>query len=298
VSLGAASGAASDAIGTIMRCMRMPRRLPVFSLCLALLLLSRYADAFMHEAQAQTHAPAAIRVVVVISANAEWKPVKEALQPARVERSPYGEFFTHAIAGEPVLFLHGGWGKIDAAASAEYAISRWRPQLLINLGTCGGLQGRMQRLERLLVSRTVVYDIKEAMGDSAEAIAAYSTAIDLGWIGDAFPLRHRRAAMYSADRDLVPSAVSDLTRRFPDVVAADWESASIARVANRRQTRVLILRAASDLVSETHGEAAGNLSLFHTNAATSMRLLLDDLRAIVPYVVPRLSAAAAAEDVK
>jgi adenosylhomocysteine nucleosidase len=235
-------------------------------------------------------AATAVRIAVIISANAEWRPVKAALEPARIERSPYGEFFTHTIAGEPVLFVHGGWGKIDAAASAEYVIGRWRPQLLINLGTCGGIEGRMQRLERLIVNRTVVYDIHEAMGDSAEAIADYSTTIDLGWLGDRFPLRHRRAAMYSADRDLVASAVADLIRRFPDVVAADWESASIARVAGRHHTRVLILRAASDLVSEKHGEAAGNLTLFQTNAATTIGLLLDDLRAVVPYVLPRLSA--------
>jgi adenosylhomocysteine nucleosidase len=232
-------------------------------------------------------------IAVVISANAEWRPVKEALAPARIERSPYGEFFTHTIAGEPVLFLHGGWGKIDAAASAEYVIGCWRPQLLINLGTCGGIEGRMQRLERLIVNRTVVYDIHEAIGDSSGAIADYSTAIDLGWLCDQFPLRHRRAAMYSADRDLVASAVADLILRFPDVIAADWESASIARVAARHQTRVLILRAASDLVSEKHGEATGNLTLFQTNAATTMRLLLDDLRAIVPYALPRLSTSGA-----
>jgi adenosylhomocysteine nucleosidase len=231
---------------------------------------------------------APVRIAVVISANAEWRPLKAALSPTQLERSPYGEFFTHTIAGEPVLFVHGGWGKIDAAASAEYLIGRWRPQLLINLGTCGGVEGRMQRLERLIVNRTVVYDIHEAIGDSSEAIADYSTKIDLDWLGDQFPLRHRRAAMYSADRDLVASAVADLTRRFPDVVAADWESASIARVAARRQTRVLILRAASDLVSEKYGEAAGNLTLFQNNAATTMGLLLDDLRAIIPYVLPRL----------
>jgi adenosylhomocysteine nucleosidase len=230
------------------------------------------------------------RIAVVISANAEWKPVKEALSASsdRLERSPYGEYFTHTIAGEPVLFVHGGWGKIDAAASTEYIIGQWRPRLLINLGTCGGIEGRMQRLERLLVNRTVVYDIHEAIGDSSAAIADYSTDIDLGWLDDGFPLPHRRAAMYSGDRDLVASAVADLIRRFPDVVAADWESASIARVAARHGTRVIILRAASDLVSEEHGEAAGNLPLFHGNAVTSMRLLLDDLRAIVPYVLPLL----------
>ncbi len=227
-------------------------------------------------------------IAVVISANAEWTPVKALLEPVGIERSPYGEFFTHAIAGEPVLFHHGGWGKIDAAASAEYIIGQWRPRLLINLGSCGGIEGRIERLERLIVTRTVVYDIHEAIGDSSTAIADYSTDIDLGWLGDEFPLRHRRAAMYSGDRDLIASGVAALTRRFADVVAADWESASIARVAARRGTRVLILRAASDLVSEQHGEATGNQPLFHNNAANSMRLLLDDLREIVPYVLPRL----------
>ena len=34
-----------------------------------------------------------------------------------------------------ILFLHGGWGKIAATASAQYAIDRWNPCLLINLGT-------------------------------------------------------------------------------------------------------------------------------------------------------------------
>jgi adenosylhomocysteine nucleosidase len=231
------------------------------------------------------------RIAVVISANAEWTPAREALGPDRIARSPYGEYFTHSIASEPILFFHGGWGKIDAAASTEYIIGRWNPQLLINLGTCGGLDGRMERLERLLVNRTIVYDIREAIGDSSEAIAAYATDIDLCWLTDSangFPLKHRRAAMYSADRDLVASDVAELKRRFPDAVAADWESASIARVATRRGTRVLILRAASDLVSETQGEATGNLTLFQTNAVTSMRLLLDDLRTLVPYALPRL----------
>jgi adenosylhomocysteine nucleosidase len=104
------------------------------------------------------------RVVVLISANAEWRPTKDILKPTRVERSPYGEVFTHAVAGEPVVFLHGGWGKTAAAASTEYAISRWRPDLLINLGTCGGVAGRVERYQRLLVTRTVIHDIQESDG--------------------------------------------------------------------------------------------------------------------------------------
>jgi adenosylhomocysteine nucleosidase len=249
-----------------------------------LLTLALMAGSVTSDAHAQTRA----RIVVLVSANAEWRPTKEILKPMRVERSPYGELFTAVVAGEPVLFVHGGWGKVDAAASTEYVITRWQPDLLINLGTCGGVEGRVRRFERLLVTRTVIHDIREAMGDSAEAIEAYSSSLDLGWLGDVLPIPVRRAMLVSGDRDLVPSDVADLTRRFPEMIAADWESGAIAHVAKRHGARLLILRAVSDLVSPVQGEAQGNLSLFQDNAAKTMQMLLEDLGRLVPYLLPRL----------
>jgi nucleoside phosphorylase/predicted TIM-barrel fold metal-dependent hydrolase len=237
--------------------------------------------------------PRTIRLLVLVSANAEWTPTKAVLAPQQVQRSPYGEFFTHVVAGEPVLFMHGGWGKIDAAASAEYAISRWRPKVVINLGTCGGIEGRIQRGDRLLVTRTVVYDIQEAMGDASEAIDAYSTDVDLTWLGnDEFPVRVRRAMLLSGDRDLVPAALPTLLQRFPDAVAADWESGAIARVAKRRGTRLIIVRAVSDLVGTRRADAMNNLPAFQDSAAAIMRRLLTDLRSLVPYVLKRLETPA------
>jgi adenosylhomocysteine nucleosidase len=177
-------------------------------------------------------------------------------------------------------------GKIAAAASTEYAIGRWHPEVLINLGTCGGIEGRAQRGEKLLVTRTVTYDIHEAIGDSAEAIRAYTTDIDLTWLDGSFPIQARRVPLVSGDRDLVPSDVSDLIRRF-DAVAGDWESGAIAYVASRRNTRLLIVRAVSDLVNTQGGEAIGNLTRFQNEAARLMRSLLDDLARLVPYIRTR-----------
>ena len=230
-----------------------------------------------------------VRIVVLISANAEWTPTKEMLKPARVERSPYGEYFTHAVAGEEIVFLHGGWGKIAAAASTEYAIARWHPQLLINLGTCGGIEGRTGTGETLLVTRAVTYDIREAMGDSTEAIHHYTTDIDLSWIEGVFPIDIRRASLVSADGDLVPSEIPNLVRRY-SAVAADWESSAIAHVAKRREVRLLILRVVSDLVNPRGGEAIGNLALFQRRAANIMRGLLGDLPKLIAFVLPRLLA--------
>ena len=225
-------------------------------------------------------------VLVLVSADAEWAPVVEALRPERLERCPYGNFFVRPVGGTPILFLHGGWGKIAAAASTEYAISRWQPQVLMNLGTCGGIRGRAQRGEKLLVMRAIPYDIQESMGSAEAAILARTTEIDLTWLDDEFPIPVRRTHIVSGDRDLVPSEVTGLVRDF-DAVAGDWESSAIAYVAARRGVPLLIIRAVSDLVDEVAGETIGALPVFKEAAAAAMRSLLADLESLVPYVLNR-----------
>jgi adenosylhomocysteine nucleosidase len=229
------------------------------------------------------------RFVVAISANAEWSSIRKILKPANVSVSPYGEYAVVDVGSEPVLIFHGGWGKISAAASTEYAIATWQPHVLINLGTCGGIAGRVDTGDKLLVTRTLACDIQEAIAHPDEAILEYTTDVDTTWLGDDFPVVVRRSLLVSADRDLVPSDVPDIVNRF-GAIAADWESAAIAYVARRRGTRLLILRAVSDLVdcARGEGEAIGNLPLFQERCDAVMQSLLTDLSRIVPYVRQRL----------
>ncbi|TLN11537.1 hypothetical protein FDZ74_10495, partial [bacterium] len=65
---------------------------------------------------------AAKNVLVIVSANSEWRVVREVYPACRVENGPYGEWFVTDVAGWPLVFLHGGWGKIAAAASAQYGL--------------------------------------------------------------------------------------------------------------------------------------------------------------------------------
>ncbi|NCP87037.1 MAG: hypothetical protein CO094_06490 [Anaerolineae bacterium CG_4_9_14_3_um_filter_57_17] len=208
--------------------------------------------------------------VVLVSAGAEWRAVKEILRPAQVTPSPLGEWFDASGA----RFFHGGWGKISAAASAQYVIDHFSPQILVNLGTCGGFDGRIQPGDLLLVEKTITYDIFEQMGDSAAAIEFYSTWLDLSWLRTlpATPAL-RRGLMVSADRDILPADIATLIEKY-DARAADWESSAIAWVAVRNGVRVLILRGVTDLVSPHGGEAYGDLALFQTRTRHIMSTLL------------------------
>lgn len=210
------------------------------------------------------------RIVALISANSEWRAVKEIFAPAQVESTPMGETFDVGA----LTYFHGGWGKISAAATAQYAIDHFQPDLLINLGTCGGFAGRIERGTVILVTKTIVYDILEQMGDTDESIAHYSTELDPSWLPDHIPASIVRGPLVSADRDLVPGDIPMLTKKY-GAVAADWESGAIAWVAKKNGVRCLILRGVTDLVSPEGGEAYGNIELFHQNTKTVMKTLIE-----------------------
>jgi adenosylhomocysteine nucleosidase len=227
-----------------------------------------------------------MKIVILISANSEWRAVKELFPGLELQTSPFGESAHLVLDTWHLTLFHGGWGKISAAATTQYVIDHFQPDLLINLGTCGGFAGWIETGMVILVERTLVYDIVEQMGDSAEAIEHYSVDIDLSWLGNYRSPSTVHGLLVSADRDIVIKDIPMLIEKY-GAVAADWESGAIAWVAKKNGTRLLILRAVTDLVGSDGGEAYGNIELFHTRTKTMMKKLFDQLPEwLFPLVKP------------
>ncbi len=224
------------------------------------------------------------RIVCLVSANAEWKAVRGLIHADQIFQSPFGEYFDFNLAaGESVRMVHGGWGKISAAASAQFIIDHFQPDLIINLGTCGGFAGAIQKGTLIIVERSIVYDIYELMGDPVEHVQHYSTTIDLDWLGKApLPGGYQRGLLVSGDRDLMVEDILHLKEEY-GAYAGDWESGAIAWVAKKNSVRVLIIRGVSDLVGPMGNETYGNIALFASSAEKLMEKMLSDL----PYWISR-----------
>jgi adenosylhomocysteine nucleosidase len=220
--------------------------------------------------------------VVIISADAEWGEVTKQLSGYDIKRSPFGEWFkiTYPCISElekPVIFIQGGWGKVAAAGSAQYVIDNWQPQLIVNLGTCGGFEGEINRGQIILVEKTVIYDIYEQMGDPVQHIRHYMATIDNSWINDPLPIDVIRTVLVSGDKDLFWKDVASLKTNY-GAVAGDWESGAIAWIASKNHTQCFILRGVTDLVGISGGDAyEGKVEYYYENTRAIMKDLVESL---------------------
>ena len=216
-----------------------------------------------------------MKIVVLISAITEWLAVKGIINPSDLQTTPYGEKFEATLNAKTFNFLHSGWGKTASAGAMQYVIDRFSPDLIVNLGTCGGFEGLVDLNEVILVERTFVYDIVELMGDFGSVFDYYASTLDLSWLPESYPHSARRGILASADSDLLPGKISQLAAQ--GAIAADWESAALAWVAQKNGARLLILRAVSDLVSMEGGEAYDNIGLYKERTQQIMRRLIKQL---------------------
>jgi len=215
-------------------------------------------------------------VCVLISAGAEWRGLLPHFSRAVRRHTPYGECFTITINDQSVAFLHGGWGKVAAAGSTQFAIDRWHPERIVNLGTCGGFSGQIERNAVILAEKTIIYDIIEQMGDNDQAIAYYTIKHDLSWLPETPPQSVTIGTLVSADRDILSEDIPILKKQYGAAVA-DWESGAIAWVAHQNNLPCLILRGVTDLVDANAGEAYRNYAFFEEQCKTIMADFAENL---------------------
>ena len=215
-----------------------------------------------------------MNIIILISAIAEWDGFKLLFPESEIRQSAFGESAYLTLDTRHLTLYHSGWGKIASAAMMQYVIDHCTPDLIVNLGTCGGFEGVVNQGDVILVDKTFVYDIVELMGD-LDISTYYASSLDLSWLAEPYPHPTRRGTIASADSDLPPEKIPFLKSK--GAIAADWESAAFAWVAQKNNAPLLILRGVSDMVSEQGGEAYNNIEIFNQRAKEVMKQLFEQL---------------------
>jgi len=219
-------------------------------------------------------------IVILINAEAEWQVALGFYRVKNIDPGPYASFKQSIGATDriqQVVFVYGGSGKIAAASASQFAIDHWNPNLLVNVGTCGGFEGDVIEGEVILAERTSVYDICERSGGQQNMERRFTTDTKLPWQIPPYPKNTKPGIIVSADRDLDPAEIPGLRERY-GAIAADWESASVAYVVQTvNKVDCLILRAVSDVVGHAGSPIYGSNIVFEDRVRRVMPPLLEAL---------------------
>lgn len=194
-----------------------------------------------------------MRHCIQICSKLEWRSLKVLLGVGQrsVRHQPFGEYFGYNIGRNKTIFFHSGDTKTRSAAACQFAIDRWHPEGIVNLGTCGGVAKKVKKLDIIMADKTVQYDciirFDEARGLFYKPMI---TLINTSWVDmSEVPGRIYKGTIATADQDLNRGWREILQKE--KVLGADWESGAISKVCELNKVKCLVLRGVTDIPNGT-----------------------------------------------
>ncbi|OGP60999.1 MAG: hypothetical protein A2162_07340 [Deltaproteobacteria bacterium RBG_13_52_11b] len=190
-----------------------------------------------------------MKLAIQICSEDEWKHTKSILgvKKSELRQDLLMEWFVRSLGKKKYIWYGSGATKTRAAAACQKAIDKWRPDAIVNLGTCGGVSRDIQKLDIVLANKTFQYDVIQRFGKpSVRFVRGLITKLDTSWADlSMVSERLRTGTIASADQDLWGGSRRKLQKK--GILAADWESASIAKVCELNKIKCLILRGVTDI---------------------------------------------------
>ncbi len=185
---------------------------------------------------------------IQVCSSQEWKAFKEIMDFNESEYNvyPFGEYVITKINNEESIFYYSGETKTRSAAACQYAIDKWNPKIIIVLGTAGGVGKDIKTLDLIIANQTVQYDCITRMGNQCQIFyELFTTEIDNSWIEfNRFPEKLIEGIIATGDQNINYQVLKELEKE--NVLAADWESGSIAHICSLNQVKCCIIRGVSD----------------------------------------------------
>jgi adenosylhomocysteine nucleosidase len=194
-----------------------------------------------------------INTIQVCSEN-EWTSLKSLSLVTNLITTPFGEAFDLSINNNNCVIFHGGSSKTKSAASCQYAIDTWKPNRHFVIGTAGGVANDIKELDIVIANQTALYDIIFRMGEPYEFIPVETIIqIDNSWFDfSKLPANTHEGFIASADQDV--DFNTKLKLQTANVMAADWESGSIALICKINKVPCCIIRGITDIPIDSSEE--------------------------------------------
>ncbi|MCC8174051.1 MAG: 5'-methylthioadenosine/adenosylhomocysteine nucleosidase [Odoribacter sp.] len=203
-----------------------------------------------------------MRIVIIVAMQSEYKLVAHLLEN-RTDKQINSFSYTHGyVAGKEILLGKSGIGKVSAAVEATQMILACRPDVIINTGVAGGLDKSLDVMDVVVGKRTIYHDVWCGDGNAygqIQGLPAFFKS-DENLYNLAIHLKSsaiiKGGLICSGDKFITSlEELLAIKSKFPEALAVDMESCSIAQVCYLFSVPFLSFRIISDtpgITNHTH----------------------------------------------
>ncbi len=196
------------------------------------------------------------------------------------------EYFTGELEQHKIVVLKSGIGKVNAATSATIMNYKFKCDYIINIGSAAGLGKGISVGDVVIASESCYHDVNiVGFGYKHGQVPRMPEC----YVSDAFLMRlaenctqyvenHQTFAGLIVSGDAFmndPENVTSIKKHFPNAIASEMESCSIAQVCYRLKIPFINIRSISDIAGENaHINYKKFLDLASTNSVNFILLML------------------------
>ncbi|TCV99205.1 5'-methylthioadenosine/S-adenosylhomocysteine nucleosidase [Biostraticola tofi] len=170
------------------------------------------------------------------------------------------EIYSGKLNGVDVALLKSGIGKVSAALGTTLLLDHFKPDMVINTGSAGGLDPSL-KVGDIVVSHELLYHDADvtafgyAPGQMAQCPATFPAASSLVVVAeeciDRLGLHAVRGLVVSGDAFINGAErLNHIRTTFPEAIAVEMEATAIAHVCHQFAVPFVVVRAISDVADQ------------------------------------------------
>ncbi len=194
-----------------------------------------------------------MKIGIIVAMASELACVRRLFENPREERHNASLFIIGNSGDHQFILTQSGIGKVASAIRAYELIDRYAPDCVLNTGIAGGIDPSMQVMDIVVGDEIVYHDVWCGQGNEWGQVQGFPTRYhsDPALVEKALQiktdLRLYKGLVCSGDRFITaPGELAEIKQAFPEGMAVDMESGSIAQVCHICGIPFLSFRIISD----------------------------------------------------
>lgn len=202
-----------------------------------------------------------MKIAVIGAMEEEVTILRSEMENKDVKTIAGSEFTTGSLKGTDTVLLRSGIGKVNAAMTTAVLIHEFKPDIIINTGSAGGLSPDLQVGDVVVSSEVRHHDVDVTAfgyeyGQVPQLPAAFKADEKLVQVAleaskELTDVKTVKGLIATGDSFMNdPVRVQAIGEKFTNLQAVEMEAAAIAQVAHQFHVPFVVIRALSDIAGK------------------------------------------------